>query len=100
MLGIVAAVLMQGQAAADPMLRYYPEQAQRNHIEGVATVGCTVTPEGKLTDCVVLSEDPPNWGFGEAALKLTPLFKMRRATKGGAGAPEQIHLPIRFELPK
>jgi protein TonB len=99
MMGILAAALMQS-SSADPALRYYPEEARRKAVQGIATVDCTVTPEGKLTNCTVLSEDPVGWGFGDAALRLTPLFKMHPALKDGVAVSAEIHIPIRFKLPK
>ena len=47
------------------------------NISGRTTIKCTVTASGSLTDCSVTAETPPDYGFGDAALKLTRLFKVR-----------------------
>jgi protein TonB len=55
---------------------------------------------GSLDHCIVVEETPAGLGFGEAALKLAPEFRMRRATIDGV--PEQkpvVRIPIRFRLP-
>jgi protein TonB len=67
---------------------------------GRAVITCTVTAQGSLTGCQVASEDPPDFGFGQAALKMAHLFKMRPQTADGqpvGGA--QVSVPIRFVAP-
>jgi protein TonB len=83
------------------MAQYYPDRAQRLGVGGSATLNCTVTAQGTLTECSVGSEDPSDQGFGTAALKMTRLFKMRPQTRDGqpvGGA--KINIPLRFQLPK
>jgi periplasmic protein TonB len=95
-----AATLQAGAASADPALRYYPQAAQAENVEGRATIECNVTAAGVLAACKVLSEEPAGYGFGESALQMAPLFKMRPATRDGvpiSGGP--IKIPIRFQLP-
>jgi protein TonB len=67
---------------------------------GISRIKCTVTACGTLENCEVLSEDPPGYGFGEAALGMSKLFKMRPQTKGGqpvGGAT--VVIPLKFEVP-
>jgi protein TonB len=82
-------------------LRYYPEKAQRAGVEGAATISCIVNASGLLHDCTVVEETPADYGFGEAAIKMSVLFRMRPLTKSGqkvdGGA---VRLPIRFALPR
>jgi TonB family protein len=82
-------------------LRYYPARAERMGIEGVASISCFVTIEGALRNCVVKSEEPAGAGFGEAALNMATLFKMRPATRDGKPVESvmPITIPIRFTLP-
>jgi TonB family protein len=66
--------------------------------EGKAVIICRVTSEAKLKDCSVKSEDPPGMGFGAAALKMAPLFKMHHAPNGGPSVEGRITIPMRFKL--
>lgn len=123
MLGILAALLMQGAAptpaaaasrpsvitnpdwahkpTGDDISQFYPKAAWAANVEGRATIHCIVMATGDLADCRVLSEEPVGAGFGDAALALGPRFKMKPQTRDGvpvSGGP--INIPIRFALPK
>jgi protein TonB len=85
--------------SADDMEAYFPDRAQRMNQSGMARISCTVTASGSLSDCSVVSEDPADFGFGGAALKLAHLFKMTPKTEDGApvgGA--SVTVPIRFTI--
>jgi protein TonB len=112
MLGVLAAMLIQAAAAEgappapkdwahkpDPGLRYYPERAQAERVEGVAVLDCGIAADGALKDCVIVSEDPLGWGFGPTALRLAMLFHMKPRANGSAPPPVRIQVPIRFKLP-
>lgn len=75
--------LSQGPVGSD-MATYYPDRAQRENVSGKAKFTCTVTVEGRLDDCYIVSEEPPGYGFGAATLKLTPTFRMKLVTNDGA----------------
>jgi protein TonB len=68
----------------------YPLRPQRLSQGGEVHLRCRVTREGDVVDCSVTSESPENFGFGDAALKLMPLFQMKaveaakRSATGGA----------------
>jgi TonB family protein len=97
---ITAPDWLRKPTAAD-MAEFYPKVAAASHVEGRATIHCRVTASGDLTDCAVTTEDPSGQGFGDAALHLSALFKMKPMTRDGvpvSGA--QINIPIRFALPK
>ena len=82
--------------------RYYPEAASRQGIEGRATFSCVVNAGGTLDACQVVAEEPPGAGFGEAALRLAPLFKMKppKGPDGELSAGGIVRIPVRFALPK
>ena len=83
------------------MARYYPERAQRFGINGAAIVSCNVTAVGTLESCTVVEETPSGFGFGVAALRMTPLFKMEPNTADGAPVGGgTVRIPIRFSLPR
>jgi TonB family protein len=51
-----------------PAPSYYPFAAMRANKEGKATVQCDVVSGARLANCRTLSETPPGWGFGAAAV--------------------------------
>lgn len=73
----------------------YPAAAQSTGKSGRATLVCTVSDQGKLTDCDVTNETPTGWGFGTAALSLAPKFQMKPlAWDGSSVAGGRISIPI------
>ncbi|MDB5498520.1 MAG: TonB protein, partial [Phenylobacterium sp.] len=86
---------------AEALSRYYPERASRMSIEGTATISCTVNARGTLDNCSVVSESPPEAGFGDATIKASKLFKMRPLSKDGAPVDGgTVRIPLRWVLPK
>jgi protein TonB len=86
---------------ADDMARYYPDRAQRMEVGGRATIRCTVNAKGSLENCSVVSESPADYGFGDAALKLSRLFRMKPKTLDGAPVDGgEITVPITFQVPQ
>lgn len=78
----------------------YPKLAMALNIEGRATISCRVTAEGKVADCKVLSDSPTGLGFGEAALSLTPTFKMiPKKVDGQSVDGGTVQIPLHFALP-
>lgn len=101
-----AAIALSGSAAAglvfvtslDPS-RYYPERAQGLHVEGKTTIKCTLPENGRLTDCVVLSESPAGYGFGDAAIKMVTRSRVDIKASGLQDlVGRQISIPVAFEL--
>lgn len=86
---------------AEDLARYYPDQAVRTNQSGRVIFECSAEKDGSLANCRVLEESPQGMGFGDAALKLAALFKMRPMTKDGVPvAGGTIRIPIRFLLPE
>lgn len=117
MLGVLAAVWMQGAALpnisgpiVDPqwenvkaypgeMEKYYPREALAEAASGVAVLECTVSEKGTLEACKALQEAPEGMHFGEAAVKLANRFKMKTTTRSGASAVGRvIRMPIEFNF--
>ena len=49
---------------------FYPNDARAKGLEGAATLSCQRSAHGALTGCFILSETPPDAGFGAAAMAI------------------------------
>ena len=60
-----------------------------------------LTAKGTLEGCSVTSENPGDYGFGDAAIKLSRLFRMKPKTLDGSPVDGgQITIPIVFTVPR
>jgi len=60
--------------------RYYPEDALRDHINGIVRITVTLDKAGRATNTYILSETPPNLGFGAAASTVAHLMSYSNPT--------------------
>jgi protein TonB len=82
--------------AAAEIAIFYPERALVRELPGRAILDCVVQPDGSL-GCLVQSETPAGYGFGEAALGIAQSFRMaRNLDDGSATEGRHVSVPIAF----
>ena len=78
---------------------FYPDRALQSNINGDATVQCMVTVEGRLEECLPLSEDPEGEGFGVATVAAAQHFRMTPALADGEPVGGSlVNITIRWRL--
>lgn len=100
-LPLLLLLLTAGETPAVGPADHYPDRARRLEIEGRVLLECEVLETGLMSECVVLEETPPDYGFGAAALKMSRLFKMKPMIRDGvpvAGA--KVKIPLVFRPPQ
>ena len=88
------------QPSPDELMDAYPPGAEAKGVEGRAVMVCTVTVYGDMDDCVIVSQTPPGWGFGDAALRVSLRLHMSPQLRNGEPEPSRVRIPVRFALPK
>ena len=78
------------------MERLGPPEAMRDRVDGRAILDCSVTRTGRLQGCTVKSETPPGMGFGAAALRVAPLYRMTARAGEVDLEGSRISFAIRF----
>lgn len=85
---------------AGDFARFYPDRAMRMERQGEAEITCDVLASGRLTGCRITGETPKNFGFGEAALKLSRFLQIAPKTIDGRPVDGGVLIvPISFRLP-
>jgi hypothetical protein len=86
--------------SGDQMARTYPHLAMLHGISGGVLLDCQAGLDTRLTDCVVTREDPAGQGFGDAALALSSIFRIRPGSRDGVMTGDvHIQVPIRWVAP-
>jgi TonB family protein len=90
----------RSKPSGEDILRFYPKSAAQRSLSGRATIDCAVDVKGSLTGCTVWEEEPVGEGFGQGALGVSSLFKMRPMTVDGvATGGAKVRIPIHFQAP-
>lgn len=79
----------------------YPERAQSRGFSEIATVrvSCALQPNGALSDCRIVSEEPTGMGFGQAALTAARRSRVTPGTVNGAAVGARVEYNVRFRPP-
>ncbi|RZI99421.1 MAG: TonB family protein [Brevundimonas sp.] len=78
----------------------FPERAMSRGIEGGrVTLNCLVQPNGSMTDCNVVSEDPAGAGFAQAAQAAARRARLSPRTVDGAATGARVTFTTRFVPP-
>lgn len=85
--------------SGEDVARFYPPIAQVMRLEGRSTIQCSVNETGSVQGCTVLSEQPAGVGFGQAAIQLSQLFRMKpKMVDGVAVGGAEVTIPINFAM--
>jgi len=85
---------------AEEMVRHTPRRPLPAP-PGHATIECVVSPNGLLTDCVIVKEGPDGWGYGDIAIKVSRYFRAAAVTKSGEpAAGRRVRVPMVFKAPQ
>ena len=76
----------------------HPPIAQRSNIEGTVYLALFIDREGNIRDIRVLRENPPDYGFGEAAVNAFRGVRAKPAEANGVPVAVQYRYNISFTL--
>lgn len=81
--------------ARRPKIEFPDAVGGRSPRLGYVVLSCVVAPQGRLTDCVTESEQPPAYNLGSAVQRALPLARVRQSDEGkAAGLPLEGRLII------
>ena len=83
-----------GEALAD----YYPSRAASDETEGSATVQCAVLDTAGRVSCVVISEKPGGYGFGQATVHMVQDKGRVDTTKGNIAVGSMLRQTVKWNL--
>ena len=76
----------------------HPPIAQRSNIEGTVYLALFIDREGNIRDIRILRENPPDYGFGEAAVNAFRGIRVKPAEANGVPVAVQYRYNISFTL--
>jgi hypothetical protein len=81
----------------DDVLQVFPRLALMRNVGGQVDLRCRVQQSGSVSHCDVLDESPAGWGFGSAAQKLAPKYRVSMAGRGHPEPGSWITVSTPFE---
>ncbi len=86
---------------AETIADFYPTRANQMNVQGTSAIKCVVRRDHRLHDCVIVSESPSGYGFGEAAIRASSTFQLRPAIVNGVEKSEgEVTVPLRWAINK
>jgi hypothetical protein len=79
-------------------LRVYPKKAKELGAASSVRLACTIKRNRRL-DCVTQWEQHPGEGFGEAALKVSKLYVVKKSIEPDMQPGKIVIVPMEFRLP-
>jgi periplasmic protein TonB len=76
----------------------YPPIALRSGIEGTVYLELLIDRNGNIRDVIILRENPPNRGFGEAAVNALKGLKAKPAEANGAPVASRLRYNYTFKI--
>jgi TonB family protein len=76
----------------------YPDAARQAQVRGRVEVACQFTPDGWLTNCLVTSETPPEYGFAQATIRALRSFQAVPTAENGR-AVSGLHILLGVNWP-
>ena len=77
----------------------FPDEAIRQRIDTARVVlSCGVRANGSFRDCVVVSEDPPGFGFGREALRGARRARLTRESAATFGPGQLVTFPVSWRM--
>jgi hypothetical protein len=67
----------------EDLVPLFPTKAAAERKDGTAMMSCRVKRDGVLSACWIVTEIPPGYGFGQAAIALSKILKGTPATLNG-----------------
>jgi protein TonB len=78
----------------------YPTVAIANAVSaGRVVLRCTANPNGSLSNCIVIEEDPEGQGFAQAAISGARRARLSPRTIDGAAVGATVQFTIHFRAP-
>lgn len=96
---ILVGIFLVGQDAVPPAQAVETRPAAEvaaGPVQGVVRVECEVAPGGRLRNCVIISETPVGYGFGEAALRGAGESRVRLDADNAPRPGEKMQFNMRF----
>lgn len=91
-------VIVQARPVGAAPRPNYPPRAVAREKEGAVALQLVVGPDGGVTDVVVLSEDPPGFGFAAAAITAVKATRFEPKRVDGRTVEGTFAYTIRFRL--